>query len=77
MDLIFVVEQLIFAGSKHLDECPAEKNLPIFLIVSGSVVILGIVFAIQNKDTKDNDNRLVHVFFVFIFAWWIAGLYNK
>ena len=77
------VDSLI-SGAIHKDHCPAERFIPIYLIVAGAFGIvknlstLGQRARNKDKDDKDEQNAKTNPFdglvSCFLFAWFIAGM---
>ena len=71
-------------GAIHKDHCPAERFIPIYLIVAGAFGIvknlstLGQRARNKDKDDKDEQNAKTNPFdglvSCFLFAWFIAGM---
>ncbi|XP_071088316.1 transmembrane protein 272-like [Haliotis cracherodii] len=84
---------MVAMGTIHMDNCPAEKYIPIYLIVGGSFSIAVIAVRLLVKMfCSDGDNNSLFdlitiiiniVIALFMFAWFIAGsvwiysLHNK
>lgn len=75
---------MIVMGATHLDDCPAERYIPIYLVVGGSFGVVRNLFSIfrrclcQKKDEdqeeeKPRPNPIESVIDCFMFAWFIAG----
>lgn len=78
----------IIIGATYLDDCPLERYIPIYLVVSGSVglfeILLRIVKTTCWKKQCDGEEAsegavgklgtyLTYLIFCFFFAWFIAG----
>lgn len=73
---------MIVVGAIHLNDCPVERFIPIYLIVGG---VFGVVqslltgsFRIKNqRNKKDDENARPHpasgIISCFLLAWFIAG----
>ncbi|KAH3836050.1 transmembrane protein 272-like [Dreissena polymorpha] len=76
---------MIVMGAIHRikNDCPAERMIPIYLIVGGSFGIIKILSSIRqrckNKDDEDRDEKNANTNLfdktinLFLFAWFIAG----
>ncbi|XP_060606648.1 transmembrane protein 272-like isoform X2 [Ruditapes philippinarum] len=74
---------MIVMGAIHLNDCPAERMIPIYLIVGGSFGILKNLLSIgqrcKNRDEEDSDekntkpNPVDGIVGCFLLAWFIAG----
>ncbi|KAL4230548.1 hypothetical protein ACF0H5_010929 [Mactra antiquata] len=74
---------MIVIGALHKDACPAERMIPIYLIVGGSFGILknlsSLIQRCKNKNEEDGDeknaktNPFDATLNCFLFAWFIAG----
>ncbi|XP_076468562.1 uncharacterized protein LOC143299238 isoform X2 [Babylonia areolata] len=74
---------MITMGAKYLHDCPAERYIPIYLVVGGVFGVIRNSITIvrrccQKKEDEDDENkRKVHPLesFIdcFVFAWFIAG----
>ncbi|XP_045204660.1 transmembrane protein 272-like [Mercenaria mercenaria] len=74
---------MIVMGAIHKDDCPAERMIPIYLIVGGSFGIVknlsSLLQRCKNKDEEDGDeknaktNPFDATLNCFLFAWFIAG----
>lgn len=77
--LIAVPIAMIIFGSIYLYQCPAEKNIPIFLIVGGVFVniktVLSVFFRVKKNENKEWKITLIPtiIFQFFTFAWFITG----
>lgn len=83
----FALAQLVFSivilvmGVIYLDECPVEKNIPIFLVVAGVVGILVVLLSFLQSWCFDEDRQtdlncwriIILVVMLFWSAWFIAG----
>ena len=72
------------AGATHLDDCPAERYIPIYLLVAGSFGVLRNSITIVRRCCKKNEeeeenqrkvNPVESVIDLFMFAWFIAGAF--
>ena len=69
-------------GAKYLDDCPAERYIPIYLVVAGSFGVLRnsitIIRRCCKNDEEDENQRKVNpvesVIDCFMLAWFIAGM---
>ena len=74
-------------GAIHKNDCPAERMIPIYLIVGGSFGIIKNLSSLgqraKNKDEEDADeknaktNPFDGILNCFLFAWFIAGALLK
>ncbi|WAR00921.1 TM272-like protein [Mya arenaria] len=74
---------MIVMGAVHKDNCPAERMIPIYLIVGGAFGIVknlsSLMQRCMNKDKEDGDeqnaktNPFDSILNCFLFAWFIAG----
>lgn len=74
---------MIVIGAKYLHDCPAERYIPIYLVVAGSFGVLRNSITIvrrccQKKDEEEEENRrkvnpVESIIDCFMFAWFIAG----
>ncbi|KAH3692269.1 transmembrane protein 272-like isoform X3 [Dreissena polymorpha] len=74
---------MIVMGAIHKNDCPAERMIPIYLIVGGSFGIIknlsSLLQRCMNKDDEDRDeknaktNPFDATLNLFLFAWFIAG----
>ena len=76
---------LLRTGAYYKDDCPAEKYIPIYLIVGG---VFGVIKNLLNigqraKNRKDNQdeenaktNPLDGILNCLLMAWFIAGKFN-
>ena len=69
-------------GAIHLDDCPAERMIPIYLIVAGSFGAAKNLFSLvqrcrKNEEEREEDSKKVNpiegIVNCFLFAWFIAG----
>jgi len=77
----------MFTGAIHKDNCPAERMIPIYLIVGGSFGIIknlsSLLQRCSNKDKEDGDeknaktNPFDATLNCFLFAWFIAGIIHS
>lgn len=70
----------------YIHDCPAERYIPIYLIVAGSVGIIANLMGLGKKAKNRNEpeeeqqenvkgNPLDYIINCFLLAWFIAGLY--
>ncbi|XP_071847941.1 transmembrane protein 272-like isoform X1 [Apostichopus japonicus] len=80
--LLAVPITMVVIGAIYVDDCPTEKMIPIYLIVSGSCYILKNLIDLferyKNRDQDDShgnnpSNALSRLLGCFIFAFFIAG----
>ncbi|XP_045215546.1 transmembrane protein 272-like isoform X2 [Mercenaria mercenaria] len=74
---------MIVLGAIHKDDCPAERMIPIYLIVGGSFGILKNLASMgqrcKNKNDEDGEEKNVKpnpfdgILSCFLLAWFIAG----
>lgn len=73
---------MIVMGAIHMDNCPAERMIPIYLVVAGSFGVAKNLFSLvqrcrKNEQEREEDNRKVNpvegIVNCFMFAWFIAG----
>ncbi|XP_067663619.1 transmembrane protein 272-like [Haliotis asinina] len=76
---------MIVMGSIHLDNCPAERYIPIYLIVAGSVWSLQSIISLgkrccsqkseetEGEEEKKKTNPFEAILNTFMFSWFIAG----
>lgn len=69
----------------HIDDCPVEDLIPVYLIVSGSApMLMGGLARLKKKDEDDTEitnlKERINIFtiigflgFLFTFAWLICG----
>lgn len=72
-----------FKGAKYKNDCPVEKNIPIYLIVGGSFGIFRNLISLCRRGKSDNSssseegrskpNFLESIIDCFLLAWFIAG----
>ncbi|XP_067134421.1 transmembrane protein 272-like isoform X2 [Centruroides vittatus] len=79
LDIWIIVHiTMIAIGSLHLNQCSAEKFIPIYLIVGGVFGILKNTLNIVQNFKKTDDEEF-NVFYLdkilnaFLFCWFIAG----
>ena len=83
---IIVLLMLLFdinvTGAKYLDDCPAERYIPIYLVVAGCFGVLRNTITIvrrccrkddENEENQTKVNPVESVIDCFMFAWFIAG----
>ena len=73
----------IFKGAVYKNDCPAERMIPIYLIVGGAFSIVKNLSTLgqrcKNRDDEDADEQNVKpnpfdgILSCFLFAWFIAG----
>ncbi|GFN83994.1 hypothetical protein PoB_001050000 [Plakobranchus ocellatus] len=80
--LMAVPVSMLVMGAIHLDDCKAEKMIPIYLLVAGCFGVARNLFSIVQRCRKDRNeveedqkkvNPIESVVNCFIFAWFIAG----
>ncbi|XP_071127421.1 transmembrane protein 272-like [Mytilus edulis] len=75
---------MIVIGSMYIHDCPAERYIPIYLIVAGSVGIIANLMGLGKKAKNRNEpeeeqqenvkgNPLDYIINCFLLAWFIAG----
>ncbi|XP_046374188.1 transmembrane protein 272-like isoform X1 [Haliotis rufescens] len=74
---------MVAMGTIHMDNCPAEKYIPIYLIVGGSFTILVVAVRVLVKICCSGEGNtflfdLISIIInlvlgLFMFAWFIAG----
>ncbi|KAK7499794.1 hypothetical protein BaRGS_00008885 [Batillaria attramentaria] len=70
---------MLYMGAKYLHDCPAQPNIPIYLVVFGVFGTLGNFIAIlrQCRCREDDEDCIlkcvVWLINVFLVAWFIAG----
>lgn len=70
---------MIYFGAAYFNECPAQKNLPIFLIVGGITTIIktiiDILFRFKKGFEKERKRFTVPfiILQIFLFAWFVIG----
>ena len=72
---------LMIVGSIYLNDCPAEKNIPIFLIVAGITGILLVLLSFLQSWCYDEDKEsdlscwrvTILIIMLFWSAWLVAG----
>lgn len=79
LDLSIIIHiTMIAIGSMHLNQCPAEKYIPIYLVVGGVFGILKNILNIVQHFRKSEDEEFNTYYFdkilnAFLFCWFIAG----
>lgn len=81
--LLAIPIAMIAIGAVYKDDCPAERFIPIYLIVGGVFGIIKNISSLgqraKNKDDEDKDeknaktNPFDGLIGCFLFAWFIAG----
>lgn len=62
---------MVIIGSIYLHDCPANKLIPIYLIVGGCA---GVVSSCcRDKEQKERKNALGYLLDTFFFVWFIVG----
>uniref|UniRef100_A0A3Q2P9A9 Uncharacterized protein n=1 Tax=Fundulus heteroclitus TaxID=8078 RepID=A0A3Q2P9A9_FUNHE len=66
------------SGATHLDSCPLQPNVPVYLIVMGATSLLSLVFTYSSSGYQDGAVHILSlacmtVLHIFSFAWLIAG----
>ncbi|XP_063403552.1 transmembrane protein 272-like [Mytilus trossulus] len=73
---------MIAVGATYLHDCPAEKMIPIYLIVAGVFTIITNILTIirgevnnrkEGEEEKQSGPGPEHLIICFLFAWFIAG----
>lgn len=69
-------------GATHVGSCPVQPNIPIYLIVMGSVSILALSMTYLRSIYKDGvifvlSSAFMTFLHIFSFAWFIAGMRVK
>ena len=78
-----MLNMLFFTGSIYVHDCPAERFIPIYLIVAGSVGLVANLMGLckkaknrneqEEEDEKVKGNPLDYFINCFLLAWFIAG----
>lgn len=66
----------LLLGAQHLDDCPIQSYIPIFLIVMGIIQMVeccGRVIYHMSREEEDSDEGTKDVCVFFLIAWFIAG----
>lgn len=70
------------SGAIYKDDCPAERMIPIYLIVAGSFGVATNLFSLfkrcrKSEEERQEDQKKVNpiegIVNCFMFAWFIAG----
>jgi len=67
---------LIDYGVEHLDDCPSQPMLPVWMIVSGATYMFVLFLAYMNRNEKDKSQfqkLLENATALFAFAWFVYG----
>ncbi|XP_053575981.1 transmembrane protein 272 [Bombina bombina] len=64
---------MIIIGSMHVDNCPAEPKIPIYLIVAGSFHLLAFVLIPLKLAAEKVAYSIEGILGLFSFCWFIAG----
>lgn len=64
---------MIIIGSMHVDNCPVEPNIPIYLIVAGIFHLLAFVLIPLKMVAEKLAYSIESVLGIFSFCWFIAG----
>ncbi|XP_063294555.1 transmembrane protein 272-like [Pelobates fuscus] len=64
---------MLIIGSMHVDNCPAEPNIPIYLIVAGVFHLLGFALSPLKFVAEKVAYAIGGVIGLFSFCWFIAG----
>lgn len=77
---------IFILGVMHLHECPAQKNLPIYLIVMGVFTLVKFMSLVcqsctkksneESEENKSKTNPLDQLCNIFLFTWFVAGRKN-
>ncbi|XP_062505163.1 transmembrane protein 272-like [Corticium candelabrum] len=77
VSIIFLLPvAMIIVGAQHINDCPIEKYIPIFLVVMGIIQMLeccGRVIYHMSREEEDNDEGTKDICVFFLVAWFIAG----
>ncbi|KAM4725173.1 transmembrane protein 272-like [Anableps anableps] len=65
-------------GATHMDDCPVQPNVPVYLIVLGASSLLSLLFTYCTSGFQDGAIHILSlacmtVLHIFSFAWLIAG----
>ncbi|XP_047238989.1 transmembrane protein 272-like [Girardinichthys multiradiatus] len=65
-------------GAMHIDHCPVQPNVPVYLIVLGATSLLSLIFTYSSRGYQDGAVHILSlacmtVLHIFSFAWLIAG----
>lgn len=78
--LLAVPISMIVIGTIYLHDCPAERMIPIYLIVAGCFgLVSGLISlckSVNSRDNPDNSSSTLgpeQLINTFLFAWFIAG----
>ncbi|KAM4617417.1 transmembrane protein 272-like [Discoglossus pictus] len=64
---------MIVIGSIHIDDCPVEPKIPIYLIVAGVVYVVGFTIIPLKKVTEASVYTTEGILALFSFCWFITG----
>ncbi|XP_038135282.1 transmembrane protein 272-like [Cyprinodon tularosa] len=65
-------------GATHMDRCPQQPKIPVYLIVLGATSLLSLIFTYSSSGYQDGAVHILSVvcmtfLHIFSFAWLIAG----
>ena len=69
-------ESYVCSGTQHLDDCPIQQYIPIFLVVMGVIQMIeccGRVMYHMSREEEDDNEGTKDVCIFFLVAWFIAG----
>ncbi|KAG8563570.1 hypothetical protein GDO81_016137 [Engystomops pustulosus] len=64
---------MVIVGSIHIDNCPIEPKIPIYLIVAGVIHLLAFALIPLKKCAEKPAYFIESVLGLFSFCWFIAG----
>ncbi|XP_053304376.1 transmembrane protein 272-like [Spea bombifrons] len=64
---------MVIIGSMHIDNCPVEPNIPIYLIVGGTFHLLGFALSPLKLVQEKVAYAIGAILGLFSFCWFIAG----